>query len=154
MKTSKTASGWQRIYPIIESANTEISLIRSLYIIRFLMTLRSMQILSSIKGFVNLKENVIRHWEWITYIRFFNHESEDSLIITCKDDRIGIPYEEKKLIFNYGYGKNAGIGFFLAREILFITGLSIRECEEPGKGAKFEIGTPVGKYRRTLMDNR
>ena len=36
---------------------------------------------------------------------------------------------------------------FLAREILSITGLSIKEVGEEGKGARFEILVPEGKWR-------
>ncbi|MDD1725053.1 MAG: ATP-binding protein, partial [Methanospirillum sp.] len=67
--------------------------------------------------------------------------------LSCTDDGDGIPLEEKDLIFGHGYGKNTGVGLFLTREILSITGLSIRECGEPGKGARFEILVPPGKYR-------
>ena len=60
---------------------------------------------------------------------------------------LGILAEEKEYIFDNGYGKHTGIGLFLAREILSITGLSTRECGDPGKGARFEILVPVGKFR-------
>jgi len=33
------------------------------------------------------------------------------------------------------------------REILAITGITIRETGEPGKGARFEITVPKGGYR-------
>jgi signal transduction histidine kinase len=39
------------------------------------------------------------------------------------------------------------MGLFIAREILEITGASIRESGEPGKGACFEILVPNDKYR-------
>ena len=38
-----------------------------------------------------------------------------------------------------GSEKNTGLGLFLAREILDITGITIRETGEPGKGARFEM---------------
>jgi signal transduction histidine kinase len=50
-------------------------------------------------------------------------------------------------IFGMGYGNHTGIGLFLAREILSITGLSIKEVGEEGKGARFEILVPEGKWR-------
>ena len=65
----------------------------------------------------------------------------------CEDDGIGIPVAEKEYIFEHGFGKHTGIGLFLSREILSITGLSICECGEEGKGARFEITVPVGKFR-------
>ena len=39
------------------------------------------------------------------------------------------------------------MGLFLAREILDITGIGIRETGEPGKGARFEIMVPKGTWR-------
>jgi sensor histidine kinase regulating citrate/malate metabolism len=92
-------------------------------------------------------ENAVRHGEYITVIRFSCSDMEDTLIITCEDDGAGIPPKEKKNIFNQGYGKHTGIGLFLSREILSITGLSIQETGEPGKGARFEILVPKGKYQ-------
>jgi len=38
---------------------------------------------------------------------------------------------------------------FLCREILSITGISDRENGEEGKGARFEILVPNGKFRFT-----
>jgi len=38
-------------------------------------------------------------------------------------------------------------GLFLSREILGITGLSIKETGKFGEGARFEIHVPGGKYR-------
>ncbi len=48
---------------------------------------------------------------------------------------------------SHGFGKNTGIGLFLAREILSITGITIRETGTPGKGTRFEITVPKGAYQ-------
>ena len=56
------------------------------------------------------------------------------------------PAEEKEKIFERGYGKNTGLGLFLAREILSITGITIRETGKPGKGARFEIAVPKDAF--------
>jgi len=66
----------------------------------------------------------------------------------CEDDGTGIPPGEKEKIFERGYGKNTGMGLFLSREILAITGISITGNGEPGKGARFEIRVPPGKFRK------
>jgi len=50
-------------------------------------------------------------------------------------------------IFERGFGKNTGIGLALAREILDIPGIIIRETGVPGKGARFKITVPKGIYR-------
>ncbi|HNQ30521.1 MAG TPA: sensor histidine kinase, partial [Methanolinea sp.] len=49
--------------------------------------------------------------------------------------------------FEKGYGKGTGLGLFLSREILSITGMTIRETGIPGEGARFEIVVPKGMWR-------
>ena len=68
-------------------------------------------------------------------------------IIVCEDDGNGISPEEKEKIFDRGFGKNTGLGLFLSREILAITGITINETGESGKGARFEMVVPKGMYR-------
>jgi len=46
--------------------------------------------------------------------------------------------------------KNTGLGLFLSREILSITGITIRENGDPGKGARFEMVVPNGIYRKSF----
>lgn len=53
----------------------------------------------------------------------------------------------KKHIFSREVGKNTGLGLFLAREILAITGITIEETGTEGKGAQFIMRIPEGKYR-------
>jgi PAS domain S-box-containing protein len=98
------------------------------------------------KIFHNLVENAIMHGQ-ATRIRFFYRESGPDLLLFCEDNGSGIPEEEKDLVFGRGYGRNTGLGLFLTREILAITGLSIRETGEAGKGALFEIHIPKGVFR-------
>ena len=64
-----------------------------------------------------------------------------------EDNGIGIPAAEKEKIFERGYGKNTGLGLFLAREILAITDMTIRETGTEGTGARFEIHVPENAYR-------
>ena len=64
----------------------------------------------------------------------------------------GITKEEK--IFERGYGKNTGLGLFLAREILSITGISIREAGIEGRGARFEMLVPKNGFRVTAAKGR
>jgi signal transduction histidine kinase len=100
------------------------------------------------KVFYNLMDNAVRHGgEKITTIRFSSAECGSDYCIICEDDGIGIPAEQKQKIFERGYGKNTGLGLFLAREILSITGITIIENGIPGKGARFEIMVPKGEYR-------
>jgi PAS domain S-box-containing protein len=100
-----------------------------------------------IKVFYNLVENAVRYGGKITTIRFSVQDSGDGPQILCEDDGVGVPVEAKEKIFDRGFGKNTGIGLFLSREILSITGITIRESGEPGTGARFEIQVPSGSFR-------
>ena len=100
-----------------------------------------------VKVFFNLMDNAVRYGKKITTIRFSVEKSGEDQVIVCEDDGEGIAAEEKEKIFNRGFGKNTGLGLFLSREILGISGITIRETGEPGIGARFEILVPGGGYR-------
>jgi len=69
------------------------------------------------------------------------------VVIVCEDNGIGIPDEKKEKIFLYGM--NTSMGLFLSREILALTGITIAECGEYRKGARFEITCPPATIRKT-----
>jgi PAS domain S-box-containing protein len=71
----------------------------------------------------------------------------DSLIIDYKDNGAGIPVDEKEKIFEFASSQISGIGLFMIRELLGFTGITITETGEPGKGARFEIRIPKGRFR-------
>lgn len=106
------------------------------------------------KVFYNLVENSIRHGEKATLIRFSCRKEGDDLILLCEDDGVGIPEGAKERIFKREYYRNTGYGLFLSGEILSITGLTIRETGEPGKGARFEIVAPKGVHRMGHQDGQ
>ena len=99
------------------------------------------------KVFYNLMENSSRHGGNITRISFSFERLNGDAKITYSDDGTGIPVEDKEQIFRKGFGKHTGLGLFLTREILSITGITIRENGEPGKGVQFEILIPHGMHR-------
>jgi PAS domain S-box-containing protein len=101
------------------------------------------------KVFYNLMDNAVRYGGKITTIQFSVQESGDHRVILCKDDGEGVPADEKERIFDRGFGKNTGLGLALSREILDITGITIRETGEPGIGAQFEMTVPEGMWRVT-----
>lgn len=99
------------------------------------------------KVFINLMDNSRRHGGGVTRIKVTSERRGDALTVIVEDDGVGISAEEKEKIFERGYGKNTGLGLFLIREVLAITGFSIKETGEAGKGARFEITVPKGRYR-------
>ena len=83
----------------------------------------------------------------MTMIRITSRESERGLVISVEDNGEGISVNDKKRLFERGFGHHTGLGLFLSREILAITGITITETGEPGSGARFEILVPKGGYR-------
>lgn len=100
-----------------------------------------------VRVFSNLAENAVRHGGPVTTIRFSGREHDGMYLILCEDDGVGVPAGAKEEIFERGVGKNTGLGLFLSREILAITGITIRETGEPRSGARFTITVPEGCYR-------
>ena len=99
------------------------------------------------KVIFNLFDNAVRHGEKITTIRFYSEETPEGFKVVCEDDGIGILADFKEKIFNRQYFKHTGLGLFLSREILSITGMTIAETGVPGEGARFEILVPEGMWR-------
>jgi len=97
--------------------------------------------------FFNLFENSLLHGGHVSTIRVELHEGAGGLLISIVDDGIGVPEDRKEEIFSKGIGARGEVGLFLAREILGITGITIRETGVPGKGARFEMLVPRGMYR-------
>jgi PAS domain S-box-containing protein len=100
------------------------------------------------KVFYNLIDNALRYGgQGMTRIRITPRESETGLVISVEDDGTGISATDKGRLFERGFGHHTGLGLFLSREILAITGITITETGEPGKGARFEILVPKSGYR-------
>jgi PAS domain S-box-containing protein len=102
------------------------------------------------KVFYNLIDNTMRHGKDVHNIGLSCAEEGDSLKVAYTDDGGGITPEDKERLFERGFGKNTGLGLFLTREILGITGISIAEAGQPGVGVRFEIVVPPGRFRTDL----
>ena len=140
-----TAPQWQDLIAVLPRSNVPKNM-------SFFADLQKVQVYGDPileKVFFNLLDNTLRHGKHAKTITVSTHESSDGLIIVWEDDGIGIPVKEKEKIFRKGYGENTGLGLFLSKEILSITGISICETGEPGEGARFEITVPKGAYRFT-----
>lgn len=99
------------------------------------------------KVFYNFIENTLRHGgDNVTSLVLSAEETSHGIIIRYEDDGLGIPTGEKARLFNKGFGKHTGLGLFLTREILSITGIMITENGEPGRGVRFDMLVPKGAY--------
>jgi signal transduction histidine kinase len=92
--------------------------------------------------FYNLIDNTIRHGEKVNRIRIHHKTSKDSLKLIYEDDGIGIPEDEKELIFKEGYGKNTGLGLYMIKKMCNVYGWTIQETGTLGKGAQFTMTVP------------
>ena len=92
--------------------------------------------------FYNLIENTLKHGETVTTIKVNYEETENGLNLIFTDDGIGIPTNQKELIFREGYGKGTGYGLYLIQKICEEYGWTIGETGKPGEGAQFTICIP------------
>jgi len=100
------------------------------------------------KVFENLIDNSLRHGKQVQQITISAMPGEQgTMILRYEDDGVGVSDEDKTKIFKKGFGKHTGLGLFLSREILEITGITIRETGTPGKGARFEMIIPPDGFR-------
>ena len=101
----------------------------------------------------NLCDNSLRHGVHVRHIRIQSEPDETGCMLIYEDDGVGIPQDKKELIFERGFTtssdpvKSSGLGLFLARDILAITGITIKETGVPGIGSRFEMVIPPGKWR-------
>ncbi len=99
------------------------------------------------KVFSNLLDNSVRHGIHVSAIRLSHILDGNDLKIIWEDDGVGVANADKSQIFERGRGKNTGFGLYISRDILSITGMSIAETGEEGKGARFEINVPRDTFR-------
>ena len=100
-----------------------------------------------IKVFQNIFENTRIHGKKATEILVTFTKGDHGLSLIIQDNGIGIPEELKQEIFQPTMLQNRGLGLFIAKEILSITGLTLQENGISGSGARFEINIPTGCFR-------
>ena len=96
---------------------------------------------------LHIVENSLRHGGSANNIVATYHITDEGLDLLLCDDGIGIPPEKKDAIFEYDAGEHSGIGLFICRQILGVTGISITEEGKKGEGACFVIRVPTDYYR-------
>ncbi|PKL60907.1 MAG: hypothetical protein CVV33_00260 [Methanomicrobiales archaeon HGW-Methanomicrobiales-4] len=139
---------WQHVPSVIRRARTGIRFST----IEVMPSLQGLEVRADPlleKVFFCLLENSERHGEQISIARFSCKKEDGLIMLIYEDDGGGIANWDKDRIFERGYGKNTGYGLFLAREILAISGVFIRETGIHGNGVRFEIGFPADNCRQT-----
>ena len=99
------------------------------------------------KVFSYLIWSTLEYGEMATAIRISSRQATNHLMIIYEDDGVGIPIERKKSIFIRDVVKIHAFSMFFIHDILEISDMSIEETGVPGKGARFEIRIPKGRYR-------
>lgn len=141
------APEWQNVTESIEKAKSHLPM-RD---VRLIVELSDIQVFADPlfeKVFYNLIDNALRYGgPLLKNIHVSSQETAQGLVISVEDDGVGISAQDKQHLFKRGYGKHTGLGLFLCREILSLTGIAIWETSEPGGGARFELLVPRGSYR-------
>lgn len=140
------APEWQRLGEVLEKAK-EAMTSRS---IEYHFQTSGILVFSDLmleRMFFNLMENSQRHGGNVRNIWVDVEDRGNLKVLVYRDDGKGVGQENKQKIFEMGFGSNTGLGLYAAREILAITGLTISETGEEGKGVRFEIEVPSGSWR-------
>ncbi|EHQ36994.1 PAS domain-containing protein [Methanoplanus limicola] len=99
------------------------------------------------KAFCNIITNAYKHAFGMKNLSVISGNENGNLLIRIYDDGSGVPEDKKESIFRPAFGRKHGYGLFLVREILSITGITIKEMGGEGEGACFEITVPSGKWQ-------
>jgi PAS domain S-box-containing protein len=100
------------------------------------------------KVFDNLFSNSLRHAKDLSKITISWREQEGTGIIVYVDDGPGISDKARSDLFNRPVTGTKGLGLFLVREVLKVTGMDMRECGREGEGVSFEIPIPADNWRK------
>jgi len=88
-----------------------------------------------------------KHCDQVTSISMHTNISQDVLHIIYEDDGVGISEGEKKRIFDFDATKKDKNALYIAKEILSITDISIKEGGTDANGVHFVITVKPGWFR-------
>ncbi len=99
--------------------------------------------------FRNLVENSVKYSGRPDSLRIVldARRQGSDVLLTFQDNGEGISWDDRERLFTKGFGKGTGLGLFLSKEILAITGILIQEVGDDGEGATFQLTIPRGSYR-------
>jgi PAS domain S-box-containing protein len=144
-ETGVRAAAWQDVRTVVRAAAGSLDTAG----IDLVVDVHGLQILADpllVKVFYNLIDNSIRHGGGVGRIAVTFNATEGAATLIYEDDGAGIPEEDRACLFSRGCEGGGGLGLFLSKEILSITGITIAEAGS-GRGARFLLGLPAGTWR-------
>ena len=98
--------------------------------------------------------NAVLHGGGVTTVNVScRTEADGTAVIDVSDDGIGIMDDRKEKVFSRGVGIKICYGLYLSREILSITGITIRETGTEGTGAVFSLLVPQQDWKMASEDD-
>ena len=138
---------WQEVNAVIRRAQTHLDL----QTVNLENTTGTLEVFADPmleKVFYNLFDNALKYGgDQMTALQVSFYRGGNEIVLVVEDNGTGIPDKDRNRLFERGFGRNTGLGLFLSREILAITNIAIEENGSAGRGARFEIRVPPGKYR-------
>lgn len=105
--------------------------------------------------FANLALNTLKHAPSAKHIRAWGEKDSDGgFTIWFEDDGPGISIDSKSALFEEKLGRRTGHGLHFVRRLLEITGMTISEVGEPGKGVRFAISVPTSGHRLATPESK
>jgi len=102
--------------------------------------------------FYNLIDNTLKYGKKAGVIRVHYKDEGKQLKLVYEDDGVGIPDDEKKNLFQEGYGKGTGYGLYLIKRICEAYGWTIQETGQQGKGVQFTMTIPKANNGKKLYE--
>jgi K+-sensing histidine kinase KdpD len=99
------------------------------------------------KAMVNIIQCAILGEGKTTFVEIHPAVHGGAVVVSITGNNQGFTTEERESLFQHSVGDQKGLGLFLAREILSITGITVTETGQPGSGTRFELLVPDGVWR-------
>jgi len=97
--------------------------------------------------FHNLLEDSVKYASKPVRVLIDCVPGSNGLSIIYEDIGPGIPADKKESIFVKGGTRASAMGLFLCKQILADSAIDIREVGQPGRGVRFEMLVPEGRFR-------
>jgi PAS domain S-box-containing protein len=140
------APEWQSLYPVIRKAMEKYEKSG----IAFVMDIPDIEIYADVQldnVFHRLFDGAVQISDTISTFRIHVSPDGQDLHLTIENDGCSIPQDQREQLFDQHSDGSGLHGLFLAREILSLTGIRLRESGEPALGLHFILEIPASYFR-------